>query len=83
MLGDNLAGMRVIESEWLTEPGEPQQVRRTWRQRLCTRPWRPWKATCTVIPQVPYRGAMQLNHRTLVMHPQTLRTLRDQLDARR
>lgn len=64
------SGLRVITSEWLTQPGDPIEVRRTWRQRLFSRPWRPFQATYTVIPQVPYQGVVMLNNRTVVMHPQ-------------
>jgi hypothetical protein len=72
-------GMRIIESAYLEEDGEPYQVRRTWRERLFTRPWRPLVATRTVVPKVPFRGVIQLNATTLVMHPVTLRQLRETL----
>lgn len=74
---NNFTGLRIIESEHLTEAGEPYEVRRTWRERLLTRPFRPFVATRTVVPQVPYRGAFQLNAHTLVMHPAIVRQLRD------
>lgn len=72
-------GMRVIESEWLMEPSEPMTERRTWRERLFTRPWRPFVRTRTVVRQIPYRGALRLSNGTLVIHPVTLRALREQL----
>lgn len=34
-------GMRVVIDDTLTEF---DLVRRTWRERLLTRPWRPWQA---------------------------------------
>ena len=71
-----LNGMRVIESVYLEEDGEPVQVRRSWRERLFSRPWRPLVSTRMVIPKIPYRGAVQLDANTLVMHPQTLQQLR-------
>ena len=70
-------GLRVIESEWLTQDGEPVQVRRTWRERLFSRPWRPLQATRTVIPQVPYQGAMTLGRDAVVMHPAIARQMRE------
>lgn len=73
-----LNGMRVIESVHLEQDGEPQTIRLTWRERLLTWPWRPWIATVTFVPKVPYRGAIQLNANTLVMHPTTFRQLRGQ-----
>lgn len=69
-------GMRVIESPFLEQDGAPYEVRRTWRERLFTRPWRPLVTTRTVVPKVPYKGAVQLNAHTLVMHPAMLRELR-------
>lgn len=72
---NSFAGMKVIYSEFLTQPGEPYEARRSWRERLLTRPWRPLQATRTVTPQVPYKGAFQLDRNTLVMHPQTARLL--------
>ncbi len=69
-------GIRVIESTYLVEDGTPYQRRRTWRERFFGRPWRPWAATCTVVPKVPSREVIMLNPGTMVVHPQTLRTMR-------
>lgn len=70
-------GMRVIESVYLEQDGEPYTVTRGWRERLFSRPWRPFVATRIVVPKVPYRGAVRLDANTLVMHPQTLRQMRE------
>lgn len=70
------AGVRIIESPCLTEAGEPQAVRRSWRERLCSRPWRPWKATKTVVPQVPSRTVYRLAGGRLLMHPEIAREYR-------
>ena len=70
-------GMRVIESPYLEQDGEPYEVRRSWRERLFTLPWRPFFVTRTIVPKVPYRGAVRLNATTVVMHPATLRELRE------
>lgn len=72
-------GMRVIESTYLEQDGEPYTARRTWRERLFTRPWRPLVRTYTVVPRIPYQGFVQLNATTLVMHPATYRQLRESL----
>jgi hypothetical protein len=69
-------GMRIVEDVNLTEAGAPITVRRTWRERLGTRPWRPLQATKTIVPQVPYRGALKLDAHTLVMHPAMVQELR-------
>lgn len=76
-----LNGYQVIESLHLTKAGEPYQVRRSWRERLLGRPWRPFAATRTVVPQVPSQTAFLLNSRTLVMHPEMHRELKRQLGA--
>ena len=44
--------IRVIESELLTTTEESLR-QRTWRERLFSRPWRPWRATATESVQVP------------------------------
>lgn len=70
-------GLRVIESVLLTEAGKPYEVRRPWRERLFSRPWRPLQATRTVTPQIPMQGGYQLANGTLVMHPETVRRIRE------
>lgn len=75
---DRLNGLRVVTSVWLTEPGDPVEVRRSWRERWCSRPWRPWRATYTMIPQVPRRDALQVGD-TLYLHPQAWSTLKQTL----
>ena len=71
-----IQGMRVIESAYLEQDGEPYTARRTWRERLFRRPWRPLQATRVIVPKIPYQGAVRLNSTTLVMHPAIVRTLR-------
>lgn len=75
--GPLFGGQRILESLYLTEAGEPYQVRRTWRERLCSRPWRPLQATKTITPHVPMKGGYQLADGTLVMHPETVRKLKE------
>lgn len=70
-------GVRIIESVYLTEPGEPYKVRRTWRERLFSLPWQPLKATRTITPQVPMRGGYQLGDGTIVMHPAMVAEFRE------
>lgn len=74
-------GMRIIQSPYLEQDGEPVQVRRSWRERLFTRPWRPLVKTRTVVPRIPHRGAIQLDANTLVMHPATYHRFRRQLET--
>jgi hypothetical protein len=75
-------GLRIVETEMLTEPGEPIDVRRTWRERLFSRPWRPLRATKLFVPQVPMKTAMRVGN-TLYMHPVTARAMRQMLKENR
>jgi hypothetical protein len=59
----------------MTEPGDPVQVRRTWKERLCSRPWAPWCATKTIVPQVP-SSKVYIIGGVAHMHPQTFTTLK-------
>lgn len=72
-------GINIIESRYLTEPGAPVQVKRSWRTRLFSRPWQPWRATDTFTPQIPAKAGYMLDAHTMVMHPDTLRALCQQL----
>ncbi len=74
-----LRGWRVHTSVYLTEPGQPVTVRRPWRARLFSRPWRPWVGHTIVIPQVPATRAYRIGDRTLVIHPAHLETLKRHL----
>ena len=68
-------GFRIIESRYLIEPGEPVEVRRTWRERLFTRPWHPWKATRIEIPQIPSRSYYITGEGSIIIHPERLKQL--------
>lgn len=69
--------VRIIEDVNLTEDGPPITVHRTWRERLFSRPWRPFMRTKEVTPKVPYRGALKMPDGSLVMHPATAREFRN------
>ena len=76
MLSNNIwGGVKIIQSEAMVEPGEPIEVPRTWRERLFTLPWRPFKKTKTVIPMVPQKRAIKLPGGELIMHPTMVRAL--------
>lgn len=71
-------GYALRECEWFTIPGTPYQERRSWRDRLCTRPWRPWIAFRTITPQIPDPAVYRIGD-ALYGHPDTLRTLKQEL----
>lgn len=80
MIPNTFAGMRVIESVYLTQASEPVLVQRTWGERLFSRPWRPWSSTKLVSTTIPYRGFYKVGNDTIVIHPQTLRAMMQQLE---
>ena len=76
MMDGLLYGMPVFTNPHMTEAGEPYEVRRTWRERLLSRPWRPLQATRTVVPQVPSRAIIKAGAR-LICHPAMLDEIRE------
>lgn len=60
----------LSQTPHMTEAGEPIQLKRSWKERLFSFPWKPWNATKTIIPQVPSRDVIRLGDGTLVMHPE-------------
>jgi hypothetical protein len=76
---EQFEGMRIIQSVWMTEEGEPITVHRTWWERLLTWPWRPWVGSRIVIPQVPRRDVVKMGNDTLMMHPATYQLLKEHL----
>lgn len=63
-------GFKVIGSHAMTMPGEPVQVKRSWKARLFSLPWRPLLTHRTFIPQVPSNMiVIDERENTIVMHP--------------
>lgn len=78
----NWDDVRIVESIFLTELGEPIELARTWRERLWSWPWQPWRRTVMYIPLVPYKGAVRISRNTILMHPETARQLKEQQHAK-
>lgn len=74
-----VAGIPIVESIYMTESKE---VDRGWRERLFSRPWRPWCATKEI--QVPSRQAIGFGDppRQLIMHPSLAAEVRRALEER-
>ncbi len=76
----DLAGMRIIESYHMVIPDGTKSARRSWRERLLTRPWRPWKSHKTVTNYKPDPQLMPMPDMfgtpALVGHPETIRRLK-------
>ena len=72
MIGATLGGMKVQFSKTLTMDGEPYQKKRTWPERLFSKPWRPMVKTLTVVPQIPSDEIIIApGHDTIIVHPET------------
>lgn len=69
-------GMKITTNPNLVVLGPPVTRRRTWKERLFSRPWRPWKSTITERPLVPDREVYCSGLDTLVMHPVVAAELR-------
>ncbi len=65
---NTINGFKIMENPLMTEAGEPYEVKRSWKERLFTRPWRPFKKTRTVVPQIPSRQIIMMD-RIIYMHP--------------
>lgn len=72
-------GKQIITSAFLTKTSGPFSVRRTWRERLFSWPWKPFKATKTITIQVPSDEVLVMADR-IIMHPEMFRRLQDKLD---
>lgn len=59
-----MIGTKIITSVHLTETCI---VARTWKERLLSWPWRPWKSVNVII--VPSKECYKLADGTVVMHP--------------
>jgi hypothetical protein len=60
--------VRVIESEYMVDT-ETVTVRRSWRERLFSLPWRPLTATKQETRTTPRPSALQLRNGDLIVHP--------------
>lgn len=75
-----LFGLSIVESIHCVVDGEPIEVRRTWKERLLSWPWRPIQRTKTVISKVPYQGGYQMGNK-IIMHPEIAARLCAELDG--
>lgn len=62
-----IKGERFYADKHLTEP-KCEEVKRTWSERLFTRPWRPLKTHKVVVTQVASRKVLKI-HGNYFAHP--------------
>jgi len=70
--GTPIDGVVIVESEWMTVS---ETVGRSWKERLCSWPWRPWRKTKVV--QAPSDKVYRMNTNTLVCHPVVAEQIRN------
>ena len=75
-------GMKISECLSMVENGEPYQAKRTWKERLFSIPWQPFKSSITVVPKVPRKDAVNIRG-VWFMHPQAARALRQAIKVNR
>ena len=68
-------GRPIIESPFVTVL-ETRVVKRTWRERLLSRPWRPWQATKEIGVRVP-DPQLYFVGSVIVGHPATVQAAID------
>ncbi len=68
--------MKIIEDFNMLEDGEPYETLRTWKERLFSLPWNPFKSTKTVVPKVPSKQCLVFRD-TVITHPEMARILRN------
>jgi hypothetical protein len=70
--------MKIIVDPLLVKDGEPYPVKRAWKERLFTRPFRPFQRIRMVTPKVPDTGVYIING-VMVMHPETKRIFEQEM----
>lgn len=68
-------GMKVYTSTDMVVEGPAKIVKRTWRERLLTRPFRPFQATRRVQTWAPSKEVLWMPNGSVYMHPETLSAL--------
>jgi hypothetical protein len=68
------SGIQLRESVTAVADGEPYWVKRTWRERLLSWPWRPWNDVRMIVPKVP--AAYRLWDGSYLVHPDIASQLR-------
>lgn len=70
---------KFVENTNLTIPGPVDVIRRTWKQRLFTLPWRPLKTHLRLQTYIPDPNYYVIHNQTVVAHPVTISKLKKAL----
>lgn len=81
MILDKLyGGFEVITDIKLTIAGDSYEKKRSLKERFFSRPWRPFKLTYTIVPQVPSREIIRAGN-MLIMHPTMVAEIEKAIEA--
>jgi hypothetical protein len=82
MFNSNLFGMAIFESlncVELTGKQLSREEKRTWKERMFTLPWHPWKATKTVYYPEAIPAMYRIGNK-IVGHPAKIAELKAEID---
>lgn len=75
---NSMFGYRIIEDRNMVIDGDPYEKLRGWKERLFSRPWRPFKKYKTIIPKIP-NPEIIVTADCYIMHPEIAKKLKTSL----
>lgn len=74
-------GITVISDPCMVEAGEPVITKRSLKERLFTRPWRPLMKTSVHVPMIPLKEYRLINGK-IYMHPAIFKEVQVEIEKR-
>jgi len=75
---NEIDGFKIVTNIHMTIDHK-YNIKRTWKERLFTLPWKPLQKTRVIIMQVPSTEVI-VNGNTLIMHPEIAKELKNQMN---
>jgi len=72
-------GYRVVENISMVVDGDPYYEKRSWKERLFSFPWNPFRSLNKIVPKVPSTEVIMFEN-SMIMHPEIASKLRDALE---
>ena len=72
-------GYQLIESSYLVDRGPDKLIDRTWKERLFSLPWTPFKKTKVVETYVPSDKMYVIGRDKIIIHPEKIKIIKDAL----
>lgn len=72
-----LTGLNIIEDKNLVIQDGITTLNRTWKERLFTRPWKPWIATKEIANMIPNPDVFIIKGKTVLAHPATAQKIKE------